>query len=125
MHPNGSTVYHLRLHIPFLPNIYENTAAAYQKYGRDCLLSVPQAQRLAVSRTGVRMIWAQPDLAQRNPATGDFAISDDAINAFSEIAATLLLRQTDAKGVPLGTTPAQIADTMFANMVRTLNGTGI
>ena len=116
-HPDGSTVYHLRTHVPFLPDVARNSAAIYTMHSEPCLRSVPEAQRLSISPFAVAVSWPRPDIVLKRYEDGVFRISDADLDALSAVAAqslTLANPSTDKS-------PTTFADDVLDELSAVLN----
>ncbi len=116
-HLNGSEIYHIRSHIPFLPNVVENSAALFVHSAKDCLLSFPSEQRFSLEHFGASVGYSILDLDMTRVLGGLFYISDDDIAALNSAAQETLLQYAKrTKG-----NPATIAQDLLAQADAALN----
>ena len=116
-HSDGTTVYHLRTHVPVLPDVPLNSAASYALHTDACLRSVQPAQRLSIAPFGVAVSWPPPNVAHEQIAEGVFQMSDADLDALLAVANATL---TDA-GQADGTAPMDVARDVLASITEILN----
>jgi hypothetical protein len=117
-HGDGTVLIHLRAHVPFLPDADVNSAALFLARGADCLRSVPEPARVAVSAHGVDVTRQRPATGLRSRPGGAFRITDDDIAALEDRAAGTLRAQD---GAAPGSDVDALAEARLAAVVRRLD----
>ena len=91
-HHEGAKVYHLRLHVPFYPDVVRNTTMTAIAAGFDCLRAFPEEARYSHGGAG-GLVWAGPLLANEQTKLGWFQITDETLTSL-ETGARLWVTET-------------------------------